>query len=127
MAQKQNGIENSSFFHMAGAEVAATVKNCREEFATAQAELLDTLQETSRYWLDRIQIEAQFASEIPSKLTAARSVPDIMTACQIWGDQRLKIMAEDTKHLFDDTQKFMQVGVHHLANGRRSAISSVRA
>ena len=90
------------------------MKNCMEEFATAQAELLDTLQETSRYWLDRIQIEAQFASEIPSKLTAARSVPDIMTACQIWGDQRFKIMAEDTKHLFDDTQKFMQVGVHTI-------------
>jgi hypothetical protein len=55
-----------------------------DEFVKMQAELLDKLQETNRQWLDRAQSEANLASEFASKLAAARSIPDAMTAFQEW-------------------------------------------
>jgi hypothetical protein len=68
----------------------------------------------NQQWLDRIQAEASLASELASKLTAARSVPDAITAYQNWGSRRFEMMAEDTKHLWDDTQKFIQVSARVL-------------
>ena len=91
-----------------------------EEFAKAQTEQFNNFQETNRQWLDRVQAETNLASEFVSKLTAARSIPDAMTAYQVWGSRRLEMMAEDTRHLLDNTQKFMQTSARLLANGWQS-------
>jgi hypothetical protein len=32
-----------------------------------------------------------------------------MTACQDWGKRRVEMIAEDTKHILDDTQNLMQM------------------
>lgn len=118
MAQMQkSGTPNYSLFDLASADFAAETKKRIEEFANAQTELFDIFQETNRQWAHRIQAEATLASELTSKLTAARSIPDAMSACQEWGSQRFAMMAEDTKHLLDDTQKFMQAGTHLLMDG----------
>ena len=61
-------------------------------------------------------IRSELRFQLASKLTAARSIPDAMTACQEWG-RRFEMMAEDGKHLLSDTQKFMETGAHLLANG----------
>jgi len=64
-----------------------------------------------------MQSQAELASEFASKLTAARSIPDAMTACQDWTSRRFEMMAEDGQHLLADTQKFMEAGAHLFANG----------
>lgn len=87
-----------------------------EDVAGAQTELFDQIQEINRHWLDRIEAEVSLASELASKLTAARSIPDAMTAYQEWGSRRFEMMANDTKHFLDDTQKFVRVGAHFLAS-----------
>ena len=125
MAQKQSWTPNYSLFDLAPADFAVEAKKRIEEFANAQTELFDIFQETNRQWVDRIQAEATLASELTSKLTAARSIPDAMSACQEWGSRRFEMMAEDTKHLLDDTQKFMQAGTHLLMDGLQSQSSSV--
>lgn len=79
-----------------------------EEFVNTQTELFERLQEMSRQWFDRAQSEANLASELASKLTAARSVPEAMAAYQEWVSRRFEMMAEDGKHLLEDTQKFME-------------------
>ena len=97
MAQKQNDSErtgNSTLFNLTSQDIAATVKKGMDEFATAQSELVAKLQESNRQWLDRFQAEATLTSELASKLTAARSIPDAMTACQEWGSRRFEMMAE---------------------------------
>jgi hypothetical protein len=91
-----------------------------QEFADAQTELVEQCQDANRHWLDRIEAEITIASEFTIKLTAAHSIPEAMTACQEWGDRRLDMMAEDTRHFLDDTQKFMQAGVRLIANGWQS-------
>ena len=96
------------------AELVAIGKKRVEECIHAQTELLGRLQEKNQQWLDRLQQEANLASEFASKLTAARSIPDAMTACQEWTSWWFEMMAEDTKHLWDGMQKFVQAGARLL-------------
>ena len=117
--------EKSSAFNLAPAEFAASAMKRFEEFAKAYTEQFDNFQETNRQWLDRVQAEANLASESVSKLTAARSIPDAMTAYQEWSSRRLEMMAEDTKHIMDNTQKFVQTSARLLANGWQSKGTSV--
>ena len=105
MAQSHGkGTEKFAVFNLTPANLAVEAKRRIEEFADAQTKQLDKLQETNRLWLDRMQAEANLASEFASKLAAARSLPEAMFTCQDWGKRRVEMMAEDTKHLLDDTQ-----------------------
>ena len=99
------------------AEFAEVGKKRVEEFVNAQTELVEKLQEMNRQWFDRAQSEANLASELAAKLTAARSIPDAMAAYQEWASRRFEMMAEDGKHLLADTQKIMEAATHLLPNG----------
>jgi len=122
MAQTEVHSERTKQFPVP-TEFAAMVKKRMEGLANAQSELLSELQETNRQWVERMQSEANLASEFHSKLTAARSIPDAMTACQEWTSRRFEMMAEDGKHLLADTQRFMEAGVRLMSNGSLSSRS----
>ena len=74
--------EKSSSPNLLPAEFAEMEKKRVEDFVNAQTELVEKLQEMNRQWFDRAQSEANLASELASKLTAARSIPDAMAAYQ---------------------------------------------
>jgi hypothetical protein len=121
MGQKESDAsKTSSLFNPVSAEFAAAGRKQIEDLVKAQTELFDRLQDTNRRWLDRVQTEANLASEFATKLTAARSIPDAMIACRDWASRRFKLMAEDVEHVLDDTQKFMQTGARLLSNGSHS-------
>lgn len=122
MAQKETHRERekSPFFSLIPEDFAARMKTQTDELAKAQTELFDQCRDANRHWLDRIQTEANVASEFATKLTAARSIPEAMTAYQEWGSRRLAMMAEDTQQLLSDTQKFMQAGARLIADGWQS-------
>jgi hypothetical protein len=109
-----------SLFNEASAGLALTAKKQFDEFAKAQAELLDAARDANQWWFDRFRAEANLASEFTSKLTAARSIPDAMTTYQEWSTRHFEMTAEDAKHLLDDTQKFLQMGTRVFANGWQS-------
>ena len=127
MAQKENQKENqsgqsewigtASLLNQLPAEFVATSRKRFESFASMQTEFFERFLKANKCWLDRAQAEASLASELASKLSSARSMPDAMTACHEWGGRRLEMMAEDAKRVMDDTQKFMQIGTHMLTNG----------
>lgn len=110
-------VEKSALPYPAPAEFAAMGKKRIEEFSKAQTELLDKLQETNRHWIERVQSEANLASDFAARLSAARSIPDAIAACQEWSSRRFEMMAEDGKHLLADTQKFMETSARLLSNG----------
>ena len=88
-----------------------------EAFAQAQSELTRKATEINGYWADRGQSEVKLSSEFASKLAAAHSIPDAMTAWQEWGSQRLERMAEDGKHLVADIQEIVKASAGLLPNG----------
>jgi len=118
MAQKESrASETSSLFNPIPAEFAAAGKKRFEDFVNSQSELFGQIQDANRQWLDRVRTEANLTSEFATKLTAARSIPDAMTACQDWTARRFELMAEDGRHLLADTQKFIETGARLLSNG----------
>jgi len=118
VAQKETHTEraeNALFAKLDPAAFAGLGKKRIEDFANTQTELLDKLQETNRQWFDRVQSEANLTSEFGGKLTAARSIPDAMTAWQEWASRRFEMMAEDRKHLLTDYQMFTETGARLLS------------
>ena len=95
-------------------------KKSIEELLNAQTELLKNLQETNRHWLEIVQSETALASKFATKLTTTRSIPDAMTTCQEWSNRQIEMMAEDSKPLVADTQRFMETGARLLWNDWRS-------
>ena len=67
-------------------ELAELGKKRIGEFVRVQTEFLDEVHEANRHWLDRIESEANLASEFASKLSSARSMPDAMTTFAGLGD-----------------------------------------
>jgi len=92
-------------------------KNSIEELLNAQTELLENLQATNRHWLECVQSETALASKFASKLTTTRSIPEAMTTCQEWTSRQIEMMAEDSKLLVADTQRFMEMGTRMLSSG----------
>jgi hypothetical protein len=99
------------------AEFAAMGKKRIEEFVHVQTELLDELQETNRHWLDRMQSEANLASEFASKFTRAHSIPDVIVVCQEWTARHFEMTVEDGKYVLADAQKIMKTGSRLLLDG----------
>ncbi len=75
-------------------------------------ELFNSFNEASQRWFGCFEAEAKLTSELATKLTAARSLPDIMAAYQDWGTRNLEMIGGETKHFLDDAQKLMQSGAH---------------
>ncbi|MGC2833589.1 MAG: hypothetical protein WA238_05230 [Methylocella sp.] len=109
--------EKFSPFILAPAELATDAMKRLEVLTKAQAE---QFRERNRQCLDRAQAEANLASEFVLKLAAARSIPGAVKAYQEWGSRRLEMVAEDTEHLMNDTQKFIQMSAQLLATGWQS-------
>jgi hypothetical protein len=120
MAQKEphgGRTETSLPPNLMSAGSAETGKQRVDEFTNAQTELLDKFQEANRQWLERLQQEANLASEFTSKLTAARSIPEATSACQEWTRRRFEMMGEDGKHFLADIQSFMETGARLMPSG----------
>jgi hypothetical protein len=90
-----------------------------------QTEVFEQLQDITRRWQDRIQVEAKMTSELASGLAAARSVPDVLAAYQEWGKQRLQLMSEDAVGWYDNAHRFIHLSPQLLLNGwRQDGLSS---
>ena len=81
-----------------------------EELLKAQGEFIGMIGTMNQQWFDRTQSKAKLASEFVSSLTASRSIPDAMTACQEWTNRCLRLAAEDGSHFVEDTQKLIEAG-----------------
>ncbi|HUI94751.1 MAG TPA: phasin family protein [Xanthobacteraceae bacterium] len=86
------------------------------EYLTAQSEMVKMFEGMNRRWVDRMKSEANLASDFAAKLAAVRTFPDAMRICQEWSTRRLELMAEDGKHLLDDSQKFVEAEARLLSN-----------
>ena len=109
--------EKTSPLNLIPPEFAAMGTKQLKDLAATQKEFLQEVQEANRNWLDRMQSEANLASEFATKLTAAHSIPETATVYQEWASRRMEMAAEDAKRLLADGQKFMETGTRLLSSG----------
>jgi hypothetical protein len=90
------------------------------EAATAlQKELLGAYEKASHAWLARMQSEVAMWSELATKLTATRSVPEALEAYSKCVSKQMQMAAEDGRRLFEEGQQITQKINQSLGNGWR--------
>jgi hypothetical protein len=82
----------------------------------AGSELLETLREMSRNWMERGAAEVERGSKLSRNLSAAHSVPDAISAYQEWLTEEMGARAEDARLLMSNGQKFVDTSSRLLAN-----------
>lgn len=108
--------ESSARPESISAESDTTGKQQFDALADIQAELFSKLQHANLRWLNTIQKRANLASEFATELTAARSVPETVTACQDWVRKRMEMAEEDAKQLLADSEAFMDTAARLVSN-----------
>jgi len=88
-----------------------------------QQEMFDALQGIGREWLERATAEVELAFKLPTKLTAARTVPDAFSAYQEWLSEWMSKCGEDGRHFMADGQKIMDAGARCLGGGSPAVTS----
>jgi hypothetical protein len=73
-----------------------------------QKELLEAYEQASRAWLARVKSEADFWSDLATKLTATKSVPEALGVYQESVAQRMQMAGEDGRRLFEECQRISQ-------------------
>jgi hypothetical protein len=92
-------------------------KERTEAMIHVQQELLGAYQQAGKAWVDRVQSEVKFWSELAGKLAASRSVPEGMETCSESIAHRMQMAAEDGRRLFEDGQKMIAAVTASLTNG----------
>ena len=88
-----------------------------------QTEMLDLFSEMSREWLARATSETELAFRLPNRLTAARSVPDALSAYQQWLNEWMGMFGEDSRRLISDGRRLVDAGVRCFAEAAPAAMS----
>jgi hypothetical protein len=81
-----------------------------------QGEMFEVLSNIGREWFARATSEAELASRLPNKLTAARSVPDALSAYQEWLGEWMNRCGEDSYRIVSDSQRIISAGVRCFAD-----------
>jgi hypothetical protein len=81
-----------------------------------QKELLEAYEQASRAWVARVQSEVALWSELATKLTATRPIPEALEAYTKCVSQRMQMTAEDGQRVFKDCQQITQKITKSLTN-----------
>ena len=98
-------------------ELGEIGKKRAQALVAAQAELLNTFQSISQHWAVRAKSEADLASELMTKLTNTRSVPEIAAVYQEWASRRMRMAVDDSQRLFADSLKIMETSARLVSGG----------
>lgn len=80
-----------------------------------QREMFETFEDISRAWLARATTETELVFALPARLTAARTVPDAVSAYQEWLTEWMNMIGEDSRLLLTDGGKVMGAGARCFA------------
>ena len=99
------------------ADLAGIFKANVESLTAIQKEFSDTFEEANRHWLARAKSEAEFASELVTKLASTQSIPDATAIYQEWMGRRMQRLADDSKKCAADCQKLANAWTKVAGNG----------
>jgi len=118
--QSQRRVEEKNESPMASVlptEFVEMGKQRVEALMEMQQELFSVFQEINQAWFERARSAAAVHSELISKLSTARTVPETAEAYQQCVGKRMEMLVEDGRRLLADSQKIVSVGSKFLTNG----------
>jgi hypothetical protein len=89
------------------ADLADMGKKQVEAMVDVQKEFIRATEELNREWVERLRAEAELATELASKLTAAKSIPDTVGIYQEWMKRRVEMLASDMQKFTSLTARFL--------------------
>ena len=108
MAVESKSFEQGSSGRGKSGATATPAQEGSEAMVNMQKELLDVYEQASRAWLARVKSEVDLWSDLASKLSATRSMPEALESYQKFVTQRMQMAAEDGRQLVEDCQKITQ-------------------
>jgi hypothetical protein len=82
-----------------------------------QKELLASFEQVNRAWLARVQSEVGLWSDLATKLTATKTVPEALEAYAKCVSEWMKMATDDGRLLADEAQQITQKITKALGNG----------
>ncbi len=79
-----------------------------EAILAMQGKLLEIYEGANSSWLYRVTSEAELWSQLATKLTRARTVPEAVSALEVCLAYRTQMAADDGRRLSEDVQKIIQ-------------------
>ena len=76
--------------------------------ASLQKELSEAYKQASRAWLTRVNSEIALWSELATRLSATRSIPEALEIYRKYAAQRMQMAVADGQRLFDECQRITQ-------------------
>jgi hypothetical protein len=83
-----------------------------------QKAIMESCEQASRTWVDRMQSEISLWSDLASKLSSTKSVPEAVETYTKCMSQRMQMAADDGRRLVEEAQQMTQKFVRSLSNGR---------
>jgi len=108
MAVESKSFEQGSSARGKSGATASSAQEGSEAMVNMQKELLDVYEQASRAWLARVKSEVDLWSDLATKLSATRSMPEALESYQKFVTQRMQMAAEDGRQLVEDCQKVTQ-------------------
>lgn len=108
MAVESKSFEQGSSARGKSGATPSSAQEGSEAMVNMQKELLDVYEQASRAWLARVKSEVDLWSDLATKLSATRSMPEALESYQKFVTQRMQMAAEDGRQLVEDCQKITQ-------------------
>jgi hypothetical protein len=77
-----------------------------------------------KHWVDSFQAQLNLTAELMSHLASARTLPEVMSACQECAEKRVALVSEESKQLMGDYQRWMTTAAKSLSGGFTPSASS---
>jgi hypothetical protein len=80
----------------------------REAAMGLQKAILESYEQASRAWLDRVRSEVSLWSDLANKLSATKSVPEALETYTKSVSQRMQMAADDGRRMVEEAQQISQ-------------------
>jgi hypothetical protein len=82
-----------------------------------QKAILQSYEQTSRAWLDRMQSEVSLWSDMANKLSKTHTLPEALETYTQCVSQRMQMAADDGRKLVDEAQQITQKIAQSMGHG----------
>ena len=107
---------NPADFTRLGKEQADALTDMQKEFSKL-------VEQANADWLARMELERELASDLATKLSTAKSLPDTAKAYQDWMGRRMETITKDSQKFFADSQKLVTTMNRFLSSGGKGSSS----